>query len=468
MIEEQHFEEERSDRRWLRSLRLLWKGRWRYREYLGAVALGYVFTALNIVAQILLVPLYLQSLGRLQFGILMILLAVINYAAIGVGWMSSGVLRVFGECLAANDQNGFARAYTLAKLFYTLYALILGVCAVAIVICCDSYLGTTFEAHQHEITLAVITAAAYLVILYEFSVERLTLVAAHRQALANLLSIISLTLYVVCVIPWLRYGGGLDGVFACLIGGVVVARAIVWVASRASGATVRWVWPDRNMIPLLGRLIGPMGVGYLLFGLIVLTLQADVLIVSSVGGVAMAAEFTLLWKVAEVLTQVIFRLPEHLQTYLIRMDARGDRARLAQVTRSGFYWLAGMSALTGLAYALLGSTLVKWWVGADNAPQSPLGFALAGGAIFWLGTARLPMIVALAVVRLKSLLIVSGVELIAKLSLTLLLLPQTGYLAPLIALNVVHLAGAALAYRHLLLSAGKELPDRAAATCAGP
>ena len=52
--------------------------------------------------------------------------------------------------------------------------------------------------------------------------------------------------------------------------------------------------------------------------------------------------------------------------------------------------VGALSLFTGVMYALFGS-LVAIWVGEAHAP-SPLGYALAGGAIFWLGY-RIPNVI---------------------------------------------------------------------------
>lgn len=423
----------------------------RHPDYVGAVLTGYGLVALNILVQVLLVPLYLRTLGKYEFGVLMVLLSFINYSAIGITWMAGGMARALGEYAAQRDDDGFARAYALSKVVYVAYALLLAVPIVALGIHPASPLfGSVPAAHLREVRLAVLAAALYFVVHYDFSVERLAFTALQRQLAGNVLQGISLAVFVASVVPWLLGGGGLEGVLVCLLAGVVTARAASWIYWRRVGMRVRWRLPDRESLPLLRRLVGRVGIAYVAYGIVLLTLQADTLIVGWMVGVEAAAEFVLIWKIAEVLVQIIWRIPEYLQPYIVQMDARGETERIESLYKDAMRWLQVLSLLAAVGYAVLGPWVVRLWVGEANAPQSELGYVLAGAAVFWLASARLPAIIAFSTVRLGSLIRVSAAELAGKLLLTVLLFPRLGYVAPLLAVNLVHAGGIAWAYRRLV------------------
>jgi O-antigen/teichoic acid export membrane protein len=420
-------------------------------EYIFAVCTGYMLMGVNITVQILLVPLYLKNLGEYQFGILMVLLAFVNYASIGTSWMVGGVLRVMTEHVVMDDHEGFDRTYALAKLIYVGYALFVALGLVGVVSVFEASLFGDMSTQQRTaMHLSTLAVAAYVIVQFDFSVERLVCIATGQQAAGNIFQIVSLVVFVVTVIPWLSVGGGLAGVLLCLVGGVVTARLMSWAYWRSRGLQVRWRWPDEGMRVVLRRLVGPMGLGYFLYGALVMTMQADALLVAWLGGAAMVAEFVLVWKVAEMLVQVLWRLPEYYQPYLMQMDARGEHKQLRASCERGLRWLVGISLLVGVGYGLLGPWVVGVWVGPEYRPSEPLGYVLAGAGIFWLGSARLPAIVAYATVRLKKLVSVAGIEVLGKLLLSLALFPKMGYLAPLAAISLTHMAGVFFLYRRLV------------------
>ncbi|HMA56039.1 MAG TPA: hypothetical protein VKP52_04835, partial [Pseudolabrys sp.] len=71
-----------------------------FSEYPLSLLANYLMMAANIIAQIVLVPIYLANLGAEGFGVLVLILGLINYTAIGVGWLSGGLQRILGETFA--------------------------------------------------------------------------------------------------------------------------------------------------------------------------------------------------------------------------------------------------------------------------------------------------------------------------------------------------------------------------------
>ncbi len=420
-------------------------------DYLGAVLTGYVYMGVNIVVQVLLVPLYLEKLGKYQFGVFMVLLSFINYAVIGIGWMSGGTLRILGEYAAKDDYEGFSRTYRLSKVIYVGYALLVAVVMVLL----SRYFGEVFfgaapTQQQHTLQLAVTAAAAYFVVLYDFTVERMALVALKKQMAANIFQTLSTLLFAVSVTLVLFKGGGLKEVLGCLLGGVLVARIVSWFYWKRLGINPAAQRFGRESWALVKRLSGRMGVGFFIYGAILLTMQADIMVIGWLGGAVAAAEFVLIWKIAEVIVQIIWKIPEHLSPYLIQMDAKGEHDRLRKIVRQGDRWLVGISLAAGAVYAALGQRVIALWVGPSQTPSNHWAFLLAGAAIFWLGANRLPALLACSLLKLRQLIIVSGIEVLGKLVLTFALFGKFGYLSILMAVSIVHLLGVTPLYRRLL------------------
>jgi len=416
-------------------------------DYAQSVFTSYGGIALNILVQLVLVPLYLGYLGKQQFGILMILLGAINYLNIGVAWASSGAQRMVGEMAALGDRDGLAEVYSMSRLLFVGYAL-----GVAVLVLAGIWFGQvlvgSLAGGDRALVHAVAIAAIYFVVQFDFNVDRLTLVASGRQALANGLVMVNQAVFAALAVLLLLGGYGMPGVMAAFVGGAVVARGISWGMLRRQG--VGWRWPASRSRAILRRLGGPMGWGYAIYGGLIMTLlQADVLILGWLGGAGLVADFVLIWKIADVGIQALWRIPESLQPYLVRMDVRDERERLRRVYRQGQAWMTGIAAVAAVGYAALGPTAVRLWVGAENAPDAPWAFVLAGGAVFWLVSARLPAVFAFSLVRLRTLNIAAATEVGAKIVLLLALFSVAGYYSPLIAINVVHLCGVAFLYRRL-------------------
>lgn len=417
-------------------------------DYGWSIATSYGQIGLNIVVQILLVPLYLHHLGKVEFGVLMIMLGAVNYLGLGIGWASSGAQRIMGEFSAQNETENLERTYTLSKIIFVIYAVLTGTIALSLV----SALQNTLFPDNPDLALATVrmvgVGVVYVVVLYDFNVDRLVLISIGKQAWANALSILSLAVFALVVFPILSNGGELVGVMAALLFGVIVARIGSFFLVSKIGLHLRW--PGVEGRAILKRLLGPMGLGYGLYGALLLTLlQADTLILGALGGPVLVADFILIWKIADVGMQALWRLPESLIPYLIKMDARGEHDRMQSIYASAQKGMILVAALAALGFATFGQDVVTLWVGVEHAPNLPWAYALAGGALFWLTIARLPAIYAFSTVRLKPLIKVTALESIGKVILIFALFPTLGLYAPLVAINILHILGIAYLYQRL-------------------
>jgi len=405
-------------------------------EYPLGLLSGYLAMAGGIIAQVILVPIYLRTLGAEGFGILVLMLAMINYATIGVGWLSGGLQRILGEAFGTGNNAGFVQALDVGKIVYLTYGAAAALLGIGIV--------TFLDRSQMPIGVAIV-AGFFLIATYESAVERLALAAAARLVAVNLLLFSQVLAYATSVIFVLRAGGGLIGVFACQLGSVLFARFLLPMCWRGARPIAKHT--IGTLRPLLTRLTGRMGGGYFLSGALILTSQSDVLVIGWLGGAEAAARYVLLWKIAEVGVTALWRISESWSPILVRLDATNAHAAIKRQYRHVATLLLVTAIPAGLAYALLGPWITMLWLGAEHAPQDQLGFVLAGTAIVWLGLARLPSILSYSFARFRVWNAIACVEVAARLALTVGLYPRFGYLAPLVALNVVHLCGIAAAYQ---------------------
>jgi len=365
-----------------------------------------------------------------------LMLAMINYATVGVGWLSGGLQRILGEAFGTKNDAGFVQAIDVGKIIFLGYGIIAALLAIAMVAFLD----------RSRLPLgAAIVAGLFLVVTYESAIERLALTAAARLAAVNLLQFAQVTAYAISVMFVLRAGGGLLGVFACQLGSVLFARLLLPLCWQGARPIAKHV--IGTLRPLLVRLTGRMGGGYFLSVALIVSLQSDVLVIGWLGGAETAARYVLLWKIAEVGVTALWRISESWSPILIRMDATNEHAILVRQYRHIVVLLLATAIPAGLAYALLGPWITMLWLGAEHAPKDPLGFVLAGAAIVWVGLARLPSILSYSLARFRVWSAIACFEIAARLALTVALYPRFGYLAPLVALNIVHVCGVAAAYQ---------------------
>lgn len=408
-------------------------------EYTRAASTGYAAMAANILAQIALVPLYLSYLGKAEFGTLMIIIAAINYSTIGVTWLASGTTRIIGELVATEKSDEVYHAYLTAKIVNVGYAIVIGTGALCLSLFLDA---------DGQFSTLIPWAVLYLVVLFDFSTDRLALTAARHQGASNSIAILNTGVAFAATLAVLMNEGRTEHIFGAMVCGVLVARLACWWYWRQSGLFRHASFPDRVTIKrFLARLLSRMGAGYAIYGFILLTLlQVDPLVLNWLGGPELVASYILVWKAADVSIQLIWRLPEYLQPKVIHLDAQGKFDELRSLYTSSLKTVLGVSLLAGVLYAAFGQHVVTLWVGEEHAPTDSLAYMLAGGAIFWMAGSRVPIVFAHARVRLKKLISVMTIELSGKLVLTIALFSMFQEFSPLAAINAVYVFGVFPAY----------------------
>jgi O-antigen/teichoic acid export membrane protein len=432
-------------------MRAFLKDTLQHRGYMRGLSSGYLLIAVSILTQGAFVPLYLNAFGQYQFGVLMVLLSLVNFMGVGIAWLSPGASRLLGEHAALGDESEFRRAFGLIKTIYLGYGVILSILIGVMGVGFDKVLfsGGT-EADIRASRPALLLMGVYLVFLFPASMDRLALTARKREGAANMAQLAGIVTCAVGIVPWLLSDGDMFGVMICQILGALVSIFVTRRVLNRELPGLRMRMPTRQNTDLLKRLGGPTGAGFFLHGALVLALVADTMLVSWLGGARAAAEFYLVWKMGEVLVILLEKISGSMGPYFVQMDVRSEHVELKRIARLGYAAVGAASLCIGIIYALLGPYLVALWVGEAHAPSDPLSYALAGGAIFWLGISRLPVVLARSRVALRQLNWAGGIELLGKLAITVLLFPHFGYVAVLLGINLLHGLGVSTLYFRLL------------------
>lgn len=413
------------------------------RDYAAALVTSYGLTGITVVIQLVLVPLYLTHLGKERFGVLAMIMATNSFAAIGITWMSGGMARILAERTAVNDSAGFRAAYAFSKIVYVSYALIV---ILAFWLFAPWLLADALS--DPEIFLAIVMASIYLLISYEYNADRLAFVARHWQSRANMREAAGQIVFAACVGVGLYTKAGLPGVVVSQIAGALTVRFLAWTHWQKDVYGLRWKLNIEGAHELWQRMTGSVGRDYIVYGMLLLTLQADALIIGWLAGPELAANYYLLWRIPEVCILLLWRIPSAYTPHLIAMDTRGNREALRKGYRRGLFTMVALAGTAALIYALLGHGIVRLWVG-DNAPSAFWPYTVAAGAMFFIAVSRWPAELAYSLLNTRPLVKIAALETVAKLALIILLFGVFNYTSPLIAVCLVHALGVTYLYVRL-------------------
>lgn len=405
------------------------------RDYATALISGYGLMFVTMFVQLALVPIYLSYLGKEKFGILTMIMAANNYVAVGIGWLSGSMARVMAERAATGDSNGFAEAYAFSKIVYVAYALI----ALAVFWIIAPWLLTDVLADL-EIRAAILLSCVLLLISYEYNSDRLAFVARHRQARANANEAVGQLIFAAGVGIGLMLDSGLPGVVGAQVVSMLCVRLLSWMHWRCDDFGLGWKLRITGFRALWQRVSGRVGRDYVVYGILLLTLQADALIVGWLAGPEVAANFYLLWRIPEVCILILSRIPGAYAPHIIAMDARSDHDAIRNGYRKGLTAILVFAGFAALAYGFAGHWILSLWV-ADNAPEGHWPYAIAAVAMFFIAVSRWPAEFAYALMNTKPLVKIVTLEVTLKLLLIWFLFGALGYIAPLVAISLVHAVG---------------------------
>jgi O-antigen/teichoic acid export membrane protein len=402
------------------------------RNYANALISGYCLMGVTIIVQIVLVPLYLSHLGKEKFGILAMIMAANSYAAIGVGWLSGGIARILAERAAVDDVEGFKAGYAFAKWLYVGYALL----AVAIFWIVAPWLLPN-SLKDNEVVWALVLASVYLVLLYEYNADRAAFNARHWQSKGNLREVVGQCVFAAGVLGGFHAGWGLPSVIAAQIAGILTTRFLAWCFWKRDPWNLTWMKSIANFRQLWARVSGKMGREYVAYGVLILTLQADVLILGWLSNPETVANYYILWRIPEVVILLLWRIPGSYGPFLIANDARGEQQAIEMNYKRGLYFMIALSGIAAVIYGILGQYIVTIWVGSD-APDGYIPYLLAAGAMFFLAVAKWPSGIAYSLLNTRPLAKIATIELATKIILILSLFKVFGFLTTIIATLITH------------------------------
>lgn len=419
-------------------------------RYIYSLASNYLATATSILAQFMLVPLYLNHLGEAQFGLLMMLLSTVNLAAIGITWMSGGLVRIFGEYWSKRCLSEMCVAYSAGKYIFTSYALLVSLLGIS---------GYASYCLLSSISLEslpyIILGGLYLVFNYESIPDKQVLIATDRQSAVNAVEVYKTTTFALTTLLLMPEYKDISIVFIALISSTIQARFILGYMVRRE-YRLRLKWPSREMLLSTKRLLGYHGRLYVIYGAMLLVSQADAIFVGLLGGPVLAGQYVLLMKVPEAIALFLWRVPSTLEPRIIAMDSTNRLSELRSLYRAGLMRFIGLTTGIFFLYAIFGRYILKAWLGYSPFSNMYIFFT-AAVAVCLTTITRWPVSFAYATQKLGPLCRVASIELLIKLLFLCILLPHFGILAPAVATSISAVIYSCRAYQRLVPNATSSL-----------
>ena len=181
----------------------------------------------HMLTQIILTPIYLNTLNDEKFGILMIFLNIITFAVL-ISWFSGGLVRLLGEYWSNKKITKFNETLILGKYVFTSYALLTALLSLILYY----FLKQFGYLNSIEFFTVILILIYFILKTIHTQTERQAFVATNWQALGNNIEITKIIVFFFLVIFLLPKYKSLNVVFAALIAGVITQRVVTGIYLR--------------------------------------------------------------------------------------------------------------------------------------------------------------------------------------------------------------------------------------------
>ncbi len=412
----------------------------------SALVGNYAALAIALVSQVLLLPLLLGRVGPTVAGTFVLLWSAVNFAAIGIGWLSSGGVVLMTRAAAEEAEGRLVDIYRQFARIMAGYGLLvwlaLGVWSLGIG---SLWLQSLSVADASAIRWATQGAGIYVIAMYVHQADLALLTARLQQGRAALFRILLQVLMLGGALAGIATGAGVAGMFAGYAGAAIVTAISAHLSVRAH---------DLPVVPIVstdaaGSMRGIFGTfaGYSIVW--VLGQYSDVAIVGALGGPGTTIVYAFLQRLPDAAALLVGRGSESLGPYFTTLAGREDKTELRTLflTSSRVVWRTSTAA--GIGFAVFGSDLVRWWSQGRLPLPSPQYFAGAGVVIVAAIVNRHTSLLAYYTGHTAEATRLAALELCVRAALVFALFSRAHEQAPMIAALVAQCGILLVAYRRL-------------------
>lgn len=392
----------------------------RRRTYAQTVLAGYFYTAVAVGVNLALIPILVGGLGKAAYGIWLTTAALIQWGTVGTGWLAPGFIKKIGDHLARQESMLAAQAVGNARRLYR--AIGVAVVALAVVVSTRSELGLFGGEVTPEIRATILLAAAWLAFQVESQIQVAVLTAAQRLYVVHVIQAVILLASGVGAAGLVFAGFGLASVAASYAVAAAVGLVIYTLSrrrlvsipkstARFDPATLREIFSTTTPYALSVA-------GYVL-------LSSDILLLAFLTSPEVVATYGIAYKLIETMLQVIWRIADATQPYVVELNALGDRAglrRLYQRTNEASLMVGGCLAA---AFFFLGDRFLALWVGTEQAADVSVVRFLAVYALLQT-LVHASVIFPFSIARMRALGRLQVAEGVFKIALAIVLVPTLG------------------------------------------
>jgi O-antigen/teichoic acid export membrane protein len=392
-------------------------------EIIRNVSSSWFSLGVNILVGIFLSPFILHRLGNTAYGAWILAFSVTGYYGLFDLGIRSSIIRYVSTYSATNNQEGLARLINTSLAVYTA----IGLAAMITTIVVSSYVGTLFRMPAEFLPTArllFLLVGSAVALGFPAGVFGGILEGLNRFYFVNLTNLVSTLVRALLIVLALNNGYGLLTVAIItvslpLLGSAVRAAIVLRVVSLKFG----WRYVDSASFREIAHY---SGISFILMIAYKLRFKTDEVVISTFLSVAAVTFFSNGDRLVDYAAEVVSSLAQIFVPMSGQSDATGDMVRLRKILVAGNRACALIVFPIAATLIVLGKSVITAWVGSRYVTASyPVMLALLIPSTFALAQAASPRIL-YGMARHKSLAWVTGMEAVANLILSIVLIRPLG------------------------------------------
>jgi len=336
-------------------------------------AANFLGGALPAVVTIVTLPIIVGHLGKEQYGVLSLILAIVGYFALLDINVTAGSVKFLAEFHARRDDDKVRQVTSLGLLVYAAIGLIGG---LSIFVAAPWLIDDVFAvpgAMVPEATLAArLSGLAFMIAQMQFylqsipqSLGRYDISGRFEAVFGSFVPILT-AIVVVC-------GGGLVAVVVFRLAASVVNAVLLWRRVHALLPEFKWTLPH---LALSRSVLSFSGFAYLKRIASITADQADKFIIGALLGMVPLTYFVVPYTLIGRIYALTNRLGAVLFPMASALAASGEIDKLKNIYFIATRYTVYLNACLCVLFVVLGRMLLEVWMGKD--------FALQGTYVLWL------------------------------------------------------------------------------------
>ena len=401
------------------------------KDYPKTIFNHYLNTFLYVLFQVLLIPIFLNTFESDKFAFLFFLIGMINFSSIGIGWLSSGLLKSFGENYSNKNYKNVYSIYKISILLTIVYSIFFIFCFIISILFIDKF---NINKNDFYLSIFFVSLAIILKLLTNPDIQFLN--SLEKQSTPLKIDNIRLILIISGVIILKDYFSNVYEVLFLLTTSILINFFYLKVKTRKFNIFKFKL--KINIIKDFRTLLGTRSIKYGIVGFFIIILQSDLIILGYLSSPDVIKKYIIVWKIPELIFLLLLKIPASLEPTIIKLAAKKKYKDIEEIHKSFYYYFFVVIFISIVVYYYISDFLIYLWLGTNFSLNSTETI-LCCINVFFITSVRWNLAFLHALAKLDFLIKILLLEIILKISLIIIFIEKFSYMTPIYASTTCHI-----------------------------